>query len=151
MDALVESDWRDLGSEKEKKGDAGFSLFAMGLSFASTFGFVEKVSNTYRLGPNIAYELPTEVSTSSPDYPGTRTTSRGESFSGVSAVSFSPTSSTDLFLVKGPKLILLPNVAWRICNLNTSFDKIAGATNPTLLVYSDLVESTVIGEQSHPL
>ena len=40
---------------------------------------------------------------------------------------------------------------WTLNNLNTSFEKMVGTSKRTVMVYSDLVESTVVGSGKYPL
>ena len=42
-------------------------------------------------------------------------------------------------------------VEWRLSNLNPSFEKVVGIRRRTVMVYSDLVESTVVGSGKFPL
>ena len=40
---------------------------------------------------------------------------------------------------------------WHLNNLNASFEKIVGTSKRTVMVYSDVVESTVVGSGKFPL
>ena len=40
---------------------------------------------------------------------------------------------------------------WQLNNLNASFEKVVGASKRTVMVYSDLVESTLVGSGKFPL
>ena len=40
---------------------------------------------------------------------------------------------------------------WQLNNLNASFEKVVGTRKRTVMVYSDLVESTVVGSGKFPL
>ena len=42
-------------------------------------------------------------------------------------------------------------VEWQFSNLNASFEKVVGTSKRTVMVYSDLVESTVVGSGKFPL
>ena len=42
-------------------------------------------------------------------------------------------------------------VEWQLNNLNASFEKIIGTRKRTVMAYSDLVESTVVGSGKFPL
>ena len=42
-------------------------------------------------------------------------------------------------------------VEWQFNNLNASFEKVVGTSKRTVMVYSDLVESTVVGSGKFPL
>ena len=39
---------------------------------------------------------------------------------------------------------------WQLNNLNASFEKVVGTRKRTVMVYSDLVESTVVGSGKFP-
>ena len=41
-------------------------------------------------------------------------------------------------------------VEWQLNNLDASFEKVAGTRKRTVMVYSDLVESTVVGSGKFP-
>ena len=40
---------------------------------------------------------------------------------------------------------------WHLNSLNASFEKIVGTSKRTVMVYSDVVESTVVGSGKFPL
>ena len=42
-------------------------------------------------------------------------------------------------------------VQWRFINLNTSFNALFEPPKRTVMIYSDVVESTIVGAQKHPL
>ena len=42
-------------------------------------------------------------------------------------------------------------VGWRFNNLNASFEKVVGTSKRTVMVYADIVESTVVGSGKFPL
>ena len=48
-------------------------------------------------------------------------------------------------------LRLYPAFEWRLNNLDASFEKMVGTRKRTVMVYSDLVESTVVGSGKFPL
>ena len=51
------------------------------------------------------------------------------------------------FMVDGKYLKLSPAFSWRFTNLNMAYDKLQGAPSLTLLVYSDVGESSIVGGQ----
>ena len=51
--------------------------------------------------------------------------------------------------VKFLKLHLM--MEWQLNNLNASFEKVVGTSKRTVMVYSDIVESTVVGSGKFPL
>ena len=56
-----------------------------------------------------------------------------------------------MFEVKNKRLHLSRMVEWQFNNLNASFEKVVGTRKRTVMVYSDLVESTVVGSGKYPL
>ena len=56
-----------------------------------------------------------------------------------------------MFEVKNKRLHLSRMVEWQFNNLNASFEKVMGTSKRTVMVYSDLVESTVVGSGKFPL
>ena len=56
-----------------------------------------------------------------------------------------------VFEVRGKRLHLSRMVEWQFNNLNASFEKIVGTSKRTVMVYSDIVESTVVGSGKYPL
>ena len=57
----------------------------------------------------------------------------------------------DLWKIENSHLRLSLCVNWRFINLNVAFREVVGEPSRTFLVYSDLVDSNVIGEQQHAL
>ena len=55
------------------------------------------------------------------------------------------------FVVKNKRLHLSRMVEWQFNNLNASFEKVVGTRKRTVMVYSDLVESSVVGSDKFPL
>ena len=54
--------------------------------------------------------------------------------------------------MEGGQVHFARRVQWRFINLNTSFNALVGPPpKQTVMVYSDVVESTIIGAQKHPL
>ena len=56
-----------------------------------------------------------------------------------------------VFQVKNKRLHLSRMVEWQFKNLSASFEKLVGTSKRTVMVYSDLVESTVVGSGKFPL
>ena len=56
-----------------------------------------------------------------------------------------------VFQVKNRRLHLSRMVEWQFKNLSASFEKLVGTSKRTVMVYSDLVESTVVGSGKFPL
>ena len=55
-----------------------------------------------------------------------------------------PTGSDD-------ELVLSQTVEWKFRNLNKAFEQAVTQTSRTLLLYSDVVDSNIVGDASHPL
>ena len=138
------------------------------LAIALKFGLVlEKTglnnTTTYEIGPNLQYMLPTVSygSRTAPTGSQNRTPYNweGEQYRGIDPiVVFGNTGSVtnfDPFHVvthSGVKYMQLSlTVEWRMNNLDASFEKIIGTRKRTVMVYSDLVESTVVGSGKFPL
>ena len=56
-----------------------------------------------------------------------------------------------VFQVKNNQLHLSRMLEWQFNNLNASFEKLVGASKRTVMVYLDVVESTVMGSGKFPL
>ena len=56
-----------------------------------------------------------------------------------------------MFEVKNKRLHLSRMVEWQFNNLDASLEKMVGTSKRTVMVYSDLVESTVVGSGKFPL
>ena len=137
------------------------------LAIALKFGLVlEKTglnnTTTYEIGPNLQYTLPTVSygSRTAPTGSQNRTPYNweGEQYMGVSPVVVFGNTGTlinDPFQVvthSGVKYMQLSlTVEWKMNNLDASFEKIIGTRKRTVMVYSDLVESTVVGSGKFPL
>lgn len=116
------------------------STFAIQLDFALQFGLIkDDKNNQYHLGPNLEYELP-QVSYTSSSVP-TKTNTiypwLGDHYLGI--------KPQDLFVH------LARRVQWRFMNLNTTFNSLVGPPKQALMIYSDMVESIVVGAHKHPL
>ena len=137
------------------------------LAIALKFGLVvEKTSQNrtwYELGPNMQYTLPaiTYDSTTQPAGNSFRTAYNweGKQYTGVnptllfgnivSSITNDPLQVRTHDGVKFLQLSLM--VQWQLNNLDASFEKIIGTTRRTMMVYSDIVESTVMGSGKFPL
>ena len=136
------------------------------LDIALKFGLVEKkiVNNAtkYYLGPNMQYTLPTATYDS--DTPPKGNSDRtpynweGAQYMGVNpTLLFGNTGSItndplQVVTHQGVKFLQLSLIVeWQLNNLDASFEKIVGTRKRTVMVYSDLVESTVVGSGKFPL
>ena len=134
------------------------SAFMMDLEIAKRFGFVEQpvgVDVGYVIGPNLQFTCPTVTYTNQtkPDSSSARSDLNwnGEHYTGVQPTDLTDDVMDQLFEVNGDRLLLSRMVEWQFNNLNASFEKIVGTSKRTVMVYSDLVESTVVGSGKYPL
>ena len=127
--------------------------FEINLDMAIKFGLVIETSSQnktiYKMGPNLAYTLP--VVEYNEQTPPTGSDHRSPfNWEGKQFV-----SQKNLFNVVshgGVKFLNLSLlVEWHLNNLNPSFEKMVGTRKRTVMVYSDLVESTVVGSGKFPL
>ena len=128
------------------------------LDIALKFGLLLKKSgsgtgtNAYRLGPNLTYTCPSETYDSSTMLSGSQFRQyynwEGEQYMGVNYFS-NPFAITTVENVTWLKLHMA--FEWQLNNLDDSFEKIVGTRKRTVMVYSDLVESTVVGSGKYPL
>ena len=106
----------------------------------------------YVLGPNMQYSLPTQTYDETTGPVGSRYRAyydwEGEVYEGVNY------TSRAFFIVTKDNvkwMRLHQAFEWRLNNLDASFEKIVGTRRRTVMVYSDLVESTVVGSGKYPL
>ena len=137
------------------------SAFMMDLEIAKRFGFIEKPAGVdvgYVLGPNLQFTCPTVTYTSQtmPDqstYPIARADLNwnGEHYAGMQPSDLTDDEMDQMFEVNRKRLLLSRMVEWQFYNLDASFEKIVGTSKRTVMVYSDIVESTVVGSGKYPL
>ena len=137
---------------------AATTTFSLHLGVAERFGFVEEEEGVvgHVLGPNLQFVCPTVTYTD-------QTLPSGSSFrsqynwNGDHYVGTQPTDLTtddvmdQMFEVKKNRLYLSRMVEWHFNNLDASFEKMVGTSKRTVMVYSDVVESTVVGSGKFPL
>ena len=133
--------------------------FYINVDIALKFGFLRlktgktgSSQNDYLIGPNLQYSLPVKTYDETTGPVGSRYRTyynwEGEVYEGVNFTSrafFIVTADN----VKWMRLHLA--FEWRLNNLDASFEKIVGTRRRTVMVYSDLVESTVVGSGKYPL
>ena len=145
---------RELLNRLQTKATSAFSL---DLAVAEKFGFVEPKKGVvgYVLGPNLQFTLPSVTfdSSTKPTDISNRTDYfwEGEHFSGMQPTDVFRGVTDQVFLVKNNQLHLSRMVEWQLNNLNTSFEKLVGTSKRTVMVYSDVVASTVVGSGKFPL
>ena len=136
------------------------SAFTMDLEIAKRFGFVEQpvgVDIGYVIGPNLQFTCPTVTYTNQTKPDSTIPSARaefnwnGEHYTGVQPSDLTDDQMDQMFEVNGKRLHLSRMVEWQFNNLDASFEKIVGTSKRTVMVYSDVVESTVVGSGKYPL
>ena len=136
------------------------SAFTMDLEIAKRFGFVEQpvgVDIGYVIGPNLQFTCPTVTYTNQTKPDSTIPSARaefnwnGEHYTGVQPSDLDSDVMDQMFEVNGKRLHLSRMVEWQFNNLDASFEKIVGTSKRTVMVYSDVVESTVVGSGKYPL
>ena len=133
--------------------------FFINLDIALKFGLVRRKTGKtgygtrdFVLGPNLQYTLPTNNYNEATDPVGSSARQyfnwEGDNYEGVNYTSV-PFAVTTIENIRWLKLLL--GFEWQLNNLNASFEKIVGTRKRTVMVYSDLVESTVVGSGKFPL
>ena len=132
------------------------TTFMMDLGIAERFGFVQQLQGVvgYVLGPNLQFTFPTVTYTDQTLPSGSSFRSQynwsGEHYVGTQPSDLTSDIMDQVFEVKGKRLHLSRMVEWQFNNLNASFEKIVGTSKRTVMVYSDIVESTVVGSGKYP-
>ena len=133
--------------------------FYINLDIAIKFGLVRRktgktgyTTSDFVLGPNLQYSLPTKTYDETTGPVGNRYRTyynwEGDVCEGVNYTSRAYTIMT----ANNVKWVRLhPAFEWRLNNLDALFEKIVGTRKRTVMVYSDLVESTVVGSGKYPL
>ena len=133
------------------------TTFAMDLGIAERFGFVEQLQGVvgHVLGPNLQFTCPTVTYTDQTLPSGSSFRSQynwsGEHYVGTQPTDLTSDVMNQMFEVKNKRLHLSRMVEWQFNNLDASFEKMVGTSKRTVMVYSDLVESTVVGSGKYPL
>ena len=133
--------------------------FYINVDIALKFGLLRRktgktgyATSDFVLGPNLQYSLPTKTYDESTGPVGSRYRTyynwEGDVYEGVNFIS----SAFSIMTADNVKwLRLFPAFEWQLNNLDASFEKIVGTRKRTVMVYSDLVESTVVGSGKYPL
>ena len=138
-------------------GNAVIPLSSVGIhvEFAEKFGLLVKdTSNQYQLGPNLDYVLPTVTYTTSTSPVRSNQWFQwlGEHFVGI--IPGDLLGGTEIFKVKledGQSYLYLSRFFSLFKNLNALFNTHVGGIKQTVMVYCDVVESTIVGAQKHSL
>ena len=133
--------------------------FYINVDIALKFGLLRRktgktgyATSDFVLGPNLQYSLPTKTYDESTGPVGSRYRTyynwEGDVYEGVNFIG----SAFSIMTADNVKwLRLFPAFEWQMNNLDASFEKIVGTRKRTVMVYSDLVESTVVGSGKFPL
>ena len=133
--------------------------FYINVDIALKFGLLRRktgktgyATSDFVLGPNLQYSLPTKTYDESTGPVGSRYRTyynwEGDVYEGVNFIG----SAFSIMTADNVKwLRLFPAFEWQLNNLDASFEKIVGTRKRTVMVYSDLVESTVVGSGKYPL
>ena len=133
------------------------TTFMIDLGIAERFGFIQQLQGVtgHVLGPNLQFTCPTVTYTDQTLPSGSSFRSQynwsGEHFVGTQPTDLTSDIMDQVFEVKKNRLHLSRMVEWQFKNLNASFEKIVGTSKRTVMVYSDIVESTVVGSGKYPL
>ena len=133
------------------------SAFSLDLGVAEKFGFIEKPKGwaNYTLSPNLQFTCPTVTfdGQTPPKDPSNRTDYywEGEHSAGTQPSDLNREVKDIMYQVKNKRLHLSRIVEWQFNNLNVSFEKVVGTSQRTVMVYSDVVESSVVGSCKFPL
>ena len=133
--------------------------FYINVDIALKFGLLRRktgktgyATSDFVLGPNLQYSLPTKTYDESTGPVGSRYRTyynwEGDVYEGVNFIG----SAFSIMTADNVKwLRMFPAFEWQLHNLDASFEKIVGTRKRTVMVYSDLVESTVVGSGKYPL
>ena len=133
--------------------------FFINLDIALKFGLVRRKTGKtgygtrdFVLGPNLQYTLPPNTYDETTDPVGSNVRQyynwEGDNYEGVNYTSV-PFAMTTIQNIRWLKLLM--GFEWQLNNLDASFEKIVGTRKRTVMVYSDLVESTIVGSGKFPL
>ena len=150
-----------------KEDKSAISDLFINLDIALKFGLVLKKTSQnrtwYPLGPNMQYTLPTKTYDSTTQPAGNQFR-KAYNWEGVQYEGVNPTllfgnivsnivnDPLQVVTHDGVKFLQLSlMMEWQLNNLDASFEKVVGTRKRTVMVYSDLVESTVVGSGKYPL
>jgi len=125
------------------------------VDFATKFGLLVKdKKNQYQLGPNLDFVLPVTTYSASTQ---PQRSNQDYQWLGNHFFSFYPRDmgQASFFKVKQENgqsyLYLTRYVDWHVRNVNALFNTHVGAVKQTVMVYCDVVETTIVGAQRHSL
>ena len=133
--------------------------FYINVDIALKFGLLRRktgktgyATSDFVLGPNLQYSLPTKTYGENTGPVGSRYRTyynwEGDVYEGVNFTS----RAFSIMTADNVKWMRLHQAfEWQLNNLDASFEKIVGTRKRTVMVYSDLVESTIVGSGKYPL
>ena len=133
--------------------------FYINVDIALKFGLLRRktgktgyATSDFVLGPNLQYSLPTKTYGENTGPVGSRYRSyynwEGDVYEGVNFTN----RAFSIMTADNVKWMRLHQAfEWQLNNLDASFEKIVGTRKRTVMVYSDLVESTIVGSGKYPL
>ena len=139
------------------KNAAIIALSSVGIqcNFAKRFGLViKKKDGTFELGPNLSYVLPTTTynSDTNPTESNKNYQWLGEHYLGLKPRDIAGNKIYKVKKINGKSYMYLTRaVDWYFTNLNAMFNARVGSIRQSVMVYCDVVETTVVGEQRHSL
>ena len=133
------------------------TTFSLELGVAEKFGFIEQPQGVvgYVLGPNLQFtclkvtfdgQTPRKNPSNRTDYYW-----EGAHYAGTQPSDLTRDVMDIMYQVKNKGLHLSRMVEWQFNNLNASFEKVVGTSKRTAMVYSDVVESSVVGSGKSPM
>ena len=133
--------------------------FYINVDIALKFGLLRRktgktgyTTSDFVIGPNLQYSLPTKTYDEKTGPVGSRYRSyynwEGDVYEGVN---FTSRAFTIVEADNVKWMRLHQAFEWQLNNLDASFAKIVGTRKRTVMVYSDLVESTIVGSGKYPL
>ena len=127
---------KELGDIQSRPGTV-YVQWHVHVSMATLMGWlVETKKDTYALGPNLRYELLHKTQQTGNYYKDVKNTEL---------------NNHDLWKIESDHLQLSQTLNWHFLNLNVAFRSVVGEPSRTFLVYSDLVDSNIVGGQLHAL
>ena len=133
--------------------------FYINVDIALKFGLLRRktgktgyATSDFVIGPNLQYSLPTKTYDETTGPVGSRYRTyynwEGDVYEGVN---YTSRAFTILTADNVRWMRLFPAFEWQLNNLDASFEKMVGTRKRTVMVYSDLVESTLVGSGKYPL
>ena len=127
---------KELDDIKSRTGTV-FVQWHVHVSMAKLMGWlVETAKDKYALGPSLRYQLLYKTQQTGNYYPHVKNTEL---------------DNRDLWKIESDHLQLSQVINWRFLNLNVAFRAVVGEPSRTFLVYSDLVDSNIVGDQLHAM